>query len=513
VNTPRQQIQRVARPDSIATPEGGVTRLRRRSFAPRYLTLFGGEAFSKLCVLAAFAYLARVVGPREFGIIELALSITIFFVLSAENGLGSYGARLVARSRKATAQVVPQVMLLRLFLAVPCYLVMLLGSYWYGIAGPGIVAVYGLVVLVTPLFTQWVSQGLRQMHLVAMGSALRNFLFVTLVLLFVRPGSDTRLVAAAEVCGAMALGVFNTYVLFRVLKVRLEWRGALGGAVRLLRDTWYMGASDITWACLWYSPSVIVGAMGLAAAEHVAWLAAAVRIVVALHSFVWLYFFNMLPNLSRELSIGLDEWRDLVRRSLSTSMWPAFLVALGGTLGAPLIVTILYGSAYEPAVRPLQIVVWMIPVTWFSGHFRFTLLAAGQQRLEFFAAAASAAVMVPLAVVLVYHQGSTGAAVALLVGSVMNAWLALVAVRRNVGRSPALSAIAPALSTCVGCLALGAAAGLVAGTMAAAVVGCLAYTVVALSHDNELTRRTYAWLASRRSEAAVDPPSMGRTGT
>jgi O-antigen/teichoic acid export membrane protein len=120
--------------------------------------------------------------------------------------------------------------------------------------------------------------------------------------------------------------------------------------------------------------------------------------------------------------------------------------------------------------------------------------------------------MVPLAVVLVYYQGSTGAAVALLVGSVMNAWLALVAVRRHVGRTPALSAISPALSACVGCLALGAVAGLVAGTTAAAVVGCLAYTVIALSHDNELTRRTYAWLASRTSEPAIDSSLDGRTG-
>jgi O-antigen/teichoic acid export membrane protein len=257
---------------------------------------------------------------------------------------------------------------------------------------------------------------------------------------------------------------------------------------------------------------VIVGAMCIARAEHVAWQAAAVRIVVAQHTFVFLYFFNMLPNLSRELSIGLGEWRDLVRRSLSTSMWPAFLVALGGTLGAPLIVTILYGPAYEPAVRPLQIVVWMIPVTWFSGHFRFSLVAAGQQRWEFFAAAASAAVMMPLAVLLVYYQGSTGAAVALLVGSVMNAWLALVAVRRYVGQAPALSAISPALATCVGCLGLGVAAGVVAGTTAAAVVGCLAYTIIALSHDNELTRRTYAWLASR-SAPTIDRSLDGRTGS
>jgi len=69
--------------------------LRRRSFVVRYLTLLGGETFSKLCVMGTFAYLARVLGPHQFGMIELALSITVFFVLGAESGVGSYGARII----------------------------------------------------------------------------------------------------------------------------------------------------------------------------------------------------------------------------------------------------------------------------------------------------------------------------------------------------------------------------------------------------------------------------------
>ena len=40
-----------------------VTGLRRHNFIVRYLTLFGGEVLSKLCVLAAFAFLARGLTP------------------------------------------------------------------------------------------------------------------------------------------------------------------------------------------------------------------------------------------------------------------------------------------------------------------------------------------------------------------------------------------------------------------------------------------------------------------
>src|SRR5687767_2557505 len=73
-----------------------VPEKRAGGFSKRYLTLFAGEVLSKLCVFAAFAYLARVLGPSGFGLIELALSITLFCVMAVDGGLESYGARVVS---------------------------------------------------------------------------------------------------------------------------------------------------------------------------------------------------------------------------------------------------------------------------------------------------------------------------------------------------------------------------------------------------------------------------------
>lgn len=39
-------------------------------------------------MLVAFAYLARVLDPREYGVVELALSVTVFIVLGVESGMG-----------------------------------------------------------------------------------------------------------------------------------------------------------------------------------------------------------------------------------------------------------------------------------------------------------------------------------------------------------------------------------------------------------------------------------------
>jgi O-antigen/teichoic acid export membrane protein len=469
-------------------------RLRRHSFGTRYLTLFASETFSKLCVLSAFAYLARVLAPAEYGTVELALSITVFFVLGVESGMGLYGARLISAAPERIPQLVPQVMLLRLLLGLPAYALMLAAAARYRATGLGILAVYGIAVLLTPFLTQWVFQGLRQMHWVAAGTATRSVTFLVVVLLFVGPGSDVRRVAMAEVAGIGALAMFNELILHGRLRVRLDWRGLVAGARHVFRDVWFMGISDFTWACLWYSPALVIGWVAAGGDEQVAWVGAAVRIVLALHTFVFLYFFNLLPDLARELASSLDGWRDVMHRSLATSMWPAALVAVGGTLIAPLLIPAVYGEAFQPAVVPFQIAIWMIPLTWFSGHFRFSLIAHGKQRWEFAVSLATAVVTVGTGLIFARRYGSAGAAGALVVGGAVNAALAVVACQRRVGtvsivRSAGRVAAAAAIS-----LAAGAAIQPAAGILAGATVATLLYCGLALRQQEVLTA-VRGWLA------------------
>jgi O-antigen/teichoic acid export membrane protein len=439
-----------------------------------------------LCVFAAFAYLARVLTPSEYGIVELALSVTVFFVLGVESGMGLYGARIVAAAPERIPTLIPQIMLLRTLLAMPAFLLILLVAARYQTAGLGILAINGIAVLLTPFLTQWVFQGLRQMQLVAGGGVLRNLVFVGFVLAVIRPGSDIRWVAVAEVTGISALAVANAYFLHQRLGVQLDWHGLLAGTRRLFHDVWYMGMSDFTWACLWYSPALITGWMGLGHAEQVAWIAASVRIVMSLHTFVWLYFFNMLPNLAKEISISVDAWRDLVGRSLATSMWAACLIGVGGTLIAPLALPMIYGPEYAMAVRPFQIVIWMIPITWFSGNFRFSLIAAGQQRWEFVGSSVAASATVGTAFILIGAYGATGAAIALVVGAVVHTIAAIVASSLLIGRAGWFRAIRYVLLATAAALSVGLSIVTVAGVLMATTIGCLTFAAFAIRDKNEI---------------------------
>jgi O-antigen/teichoic acid export membrane protein len=450
------------------------------------LLLLGGEAFSKVCVLVAFGYLARVLSPGDYGLVELALSITVFFVLGVESGMGLYGARVVASAPDRAAALVPEVMVLRAMLSVPAFVAMLAAAAILQGVGLGFLAVNAVAVLLTPFLTQWVFQGLRQMQWVVAGTMARSLAFVLLVVVLVRPGADLRVVAAAEVGGLAMLGAVNWYILRRNLRLALAWRGVMAGARRLFDDVWFMGIGDFAWACLWYGPLLAIGWLNAGRPDQAAWLGSATRLVLALHTFVFLYFFNLLPNLARELAVGLDAWRDLVARSIRTAMWPACLVAVVGTLGAPALVPAVFGPAYEDAVVSFQIAVWIIPVAWLSGHHRFSLIAAGHQRTEVLVSLATASATLAAALTVGRRFGAAGGSAAVVAGGVVNLVLAVAAVNRRVGRVPFGREVAAIGAATAVSVLVGAGGAFYAGTIAGTLAGSALLAGAAIWQLSEL---------------------------
>jgi len=222
----------------------------------------------------------------------------------------------------------------------------------------------------------------------------------------------------------------------------------------------------------------------------VSWVAASVRVVYALHTFVWLYFFNLLPNLARELAIGREGWRALVTRSMSLSMWPACLIAVGGTIIAPELIQLLYGSAYASAAATFQVIVWMIPVMWFSGHYRFSLVAGGLQRLESIGSAVTAAATVAAALVLVPRLGGLGAAVALALGGVVNAVVTTMMTTKYVGPVPLSRLLPTVAATSASTLLVGLVVSRVSNPFIGATVATLLFLAAAFRGSPELVELT-----------------------
>jgi O-antigen/teichoic acid export membrane protein len=155
---------------------------------------------------------------------------------------------------------------------------------------------------------------------------------------------------------------------------------------------------------------------------------------------------------------------------------------------------VVYGDMYSSATLPLQILIWMVPICWLSGHFRYSLIATGHQRQEFLGAAVASITTLGLAALLVPRWLSVGGAAALVAGGLANAVATGYAVRQYVGTLRVVPAIAVPVAGCVACVLVGHALGEMTGAIPASMLVFGPYLMAALTRDTELVRLRQVWL-------------------
>jgi PST family polysaccharide transporter len=388
-----------------------------------FLSLAGAEIISKLVTFAAFAYLARVMGPEGFGYVEFAGTLLLCAALIVEQGFSPYGAREIAKDPRKTAALVAQIVLARFILATGAYAAMLAIAVFVGPAplASRLIMIYGLSLLVTPLLLQWVFQGHDSMQTVAVVQVIRQTVFAAIVFAFVRGTSQIHLVAVAEVAGVCLAAAYCVLMYRRRFGSIFEGRFRL--SQRLFREGGTIGLSQVFWMVRLYGATLVFGV--IASAEDMGFFAGAMRIVVASHTFIWLYYFNLLPSLSRAWQQEDGAFAGLIARSLHGVAWITAAGALVWVLVSPLVIIGVYGQAFEPAGTTLQWLGGVLLFAGLSGHHRFGLIAAGRQVAEM-ATAALGAVIAVCGIPVGYElAGSKGAAIALFAAEAvvaLSAW-------------------------------------------------------------------------------------------
>lgn len=99
--------------------------------------------------------------------------------------------------------------------------------------------------------------------------------------------------------------------------------------------------------------------------------------------------------------------------------WFSVIVSLGFTIFGDLIVSILYGKAYAPAVAPLKIITWYTAFSYLGVARRAWLVSNDKQKHLKKIYAFAAVFNVVLNYILIPHYGASGAALASLITQVM----------------------------------------------------------------------------------------------
>ena len=458
-----------------------------RRLALNFFYLSAGEMGAKLLTFLSFSYLSRTLGPQYYGFLEFTLAVMIFFALPVDLGLGAYGAREIARNHQRASALLHEITGLRVALAfcslsaMAVFILLVPKPFEVKL----LLSLYSISLLGGPFLMQWFFQAHDAMHWVGMASVVRQAGLAAMVFLFFRRGTPIVWLGVFECISVAAVSLFCFYI--TKYQMGFDWPKPDLDIPRLIghiAEAAPIGLTEVAWAFMWYFSTVVLGMV--TSDWSLGWFGASHRLLMALHTFVWLYFFNLLPSITRCVAKPREQLLSLMDHSLRISAWAGLFLAGVLTVLAHDALRLVYGYLYGRAASSFSILAWMLPVAMLSGHHRYILIAYKRQQQLLYCTVISAGVAVVLAVTLIPVYRGRGAAWALLISLIVNFLLVYFAVRKHVVEVPVHRQVAMPL------IAFGAAAALFLLLVAynfyaaAAAAAALYIAGLALSPDGRL---------------------------
>ena len=326
------------------------------------LALYGVHVANYLFPLLAVPYLARVLGPKEWGLLAFAQAFGGYIQLVVEFGFGLSATRQVTQARDSLrkraellagvlgAKVLLSLLVLGVVLTLAPRIPALHGHpevLWAGVF-------WALAQAFSPL---WYFQGLERMRLVASLDVAGKGLALLLIFLWVKgPGDAWKVLflqgGASLLATAVALGVAHREVPW--LWPRPHW------VAQALRTGWSMFLFRSAVSLYTLGNAFILGLF--APPQVVGYYAGAEKISKAFLGLFTPISQALYPRISHLVRHTPPEAARLARVGFWVLGLGGLALGLGVGLGAPLLVRVLLGEGYEPAVTVVRILAPLVPL-------------------------------------------------------------------------------------------------------------------------------------------------------
>lgn len=354
-------------------------------------------------------------GAQGLGQVTLAVSVVSYALIIAGCGTQLHAVRTAATSEEAIPATAGTVLSLRLAVGVPTYLALLAVASLVPrlLEIRGLIALFGLGILVHSLDVSWIPQALNRTGLLAAANLGSQVFYLLGVWWLATLERGLGIAAWSKVGGALVVALWL-----------LAWMRLRIGPMRLPRppgDLWRMAAqaapiagTNLVRSLGLGSDLLIVGVM--LGDEELGHYAGAVRLFLFLLSLASAYFVVLLPRLAQR---GREERGALgqeLRASLGRVVGPTGVVAgILIWLASP-VLSGLFGPGFEQATSALRLLLLALLANLVGRHFRQVLLVRNRQVLDLRATMVATGVHLVAKVGLVATLGLTGAALGTLIG-------------------------------------------------------------------------------------------------
>lgn len=376
--------------------------------------LFADNIWRMTVGLFVGVWVARYLGPEQYGLFSYALAFVALFSPLALLGLDDIVIRNIVRDPAGKDVTLGTCFVLKLIGGAISFVVIMGGIFLLRTADGTIHWLVGVVAagtLFQAFFTidHWFYSQVQSKYIVWAKSAVFILCSATKILLIV---VKAPLIAFAWVGLLEVVAGSAGMVIAYTAKGNLlgKWRYSFDKARELLRDSWPLMFSSVVMMIYMRIDQVMLGEM--LGNEAVGVYSAAVRLAEVWFFVPQVIFASVFPSIVEAKAVSEELFYERLQKFYNIMVLVNYLVAIPVTIIAkPLVVTI-FGDAYAKAGLMLAVLIWSNMFSSLELARSSFLTTMNWTRFNFMTIFLGAALNVVLNLVLIPHYGGMGAAVA-----------------------------------------------------------------------------------------------------
>jgi O-antigen/teichoic acid export membrane protein len=285
-----------------------------RRLLKNFASLAFADFFNKVLAFIGVAYLARVLKAEGFGEIEFAQAIIVYFMLVANLGLSTFGAREIAKEKNSVKTYANQILSMKFCLSLLSYALLVI--FVFSVRQPEemrrLLLIYGFTILTFSLTLDWVFQGIEKMEYVALARMTTQAVYVGGLLLLVKNSEQLLRVPTIRIAAALTGALLLLYVFLKGYgTVRFQFDFQVWK--QILKQSIPMGLSFILISIYYTFDTVMLGSMK--GETVVGWYNAAYKVVLLFIGFAGLFGTAIFPVLARSYKESSVKLRRISRPS------------------------------------------------------------------------------------------------------------------------------------------------------------------------------------------------------
>jgi O-antigen/teichoic acid export membrane protein len=330
------------------------------------ITWLTGDRILRMGVgLLVGVWVARYLGPEQFGLLSYALAFVSFFNMLATLGFNDIVVRNIVREPSISSRILGTVFRLKLVTGIIAFL-LAIGTIFLmrpnDILMHWLVAIIalGMIFQVFDTIDLWF-QAIVQAKPVVYARNLA-FILISLIKVILILNSAPLIAFAWAGLAEIVIGAAGLVIVYQANGYSLKvWRWDLAKAKSLLSDSWPYIFSGLMIMVYMRIDQIMLGEM--VDNTELGIYSVAVRLVEVWYFIPTAIFASVLPSIVEAKVISDELFYDRLQKLYNLMALLAYMVAIPTTFLAKPIVSILFGEAYAQAGPMLALLIWSILFT------------------------------------------------------------------------------------------------------------------------------------------------------